>query len=75
MIDFYTLSLEDLVISKIAAAREKDIEDICNRTVLEQLNWDLLEVLAAEVLDGMISDRQVSEFNHYYKQYVEEYRK
>ena len=75
VIDFYTLSLEDLVISKIAAAREKDIEDICSRTVLESLNWNLLELLANEVKDSMISERQISEFNHYYKLYIEEYRK
>lgn len=75
VIDFYTLSLEDLVISKISAAREKDMEDICNRTVLESLNWDLLEELAAKMVEGMMSDRQISEFNHYYKQYVEEYWK
>ena len=75
IIDYYTLSLEDLVISKIAAGREKDIEDICNNNVLKKLNWDLLDSLAETVQESMLSDRQIKEFVYFYKQYVEENRK
>ena len=75
IIDYYTLSLEDLVISKIAAGREKDIEDICNKSILNKLDWDLLDSLAETVKESMLSERQINEFDYFYKQYVEENRK
>lgn len=38
-IDFYTISIEDLVISKIAAHREKDLFDIMNENVIARLDF------------------------------------
>lgn len=70
VIDYYTLSLEDVVISKIAAGREKDIEDINNKNVVKAINWELLGQLANTVREGMISDRQISEFNHFYQDFL-----
>ncbi len=73
-IRFYTLSLEDLVISKLAAGRDKDLEDIANESVLASVNWVRLEELADTVRSGMLSDRARGEFDVQYNEYVRRYK-
>lgn len=73
-IDFYTLSLEDLVISKLAAGREKDLFDVTRPEVLEALDWALLDTSAQLVKQGMLSDRSVQEFELNYQDFVGRYR-
>lgn len=73
-IDFYTLSLEDLVISKLAAGREKDLYDITRPEVLFALDWTLLESGAQLVKQGMLSERSVHEFELTYQEFVGRYR-
>lgn len=41
IIDFYTASLEDIVISKLYSNREKDKLDIENEDVLNSIDWDI----------------------------------
>ena len=41
-INFYSLSLEDLVISKLCSSRYKDIRDITSETVVSAIDWDQL---------------------------------
>jgi len=45
-IDYYTASLEDVVISKICAGRGKDIIDISE--ISDNINWETLERLAKD---------------------------
>jgi hypothetical protein len=73
-IDFYTLSLEDLVISKLSASRDKDIHDITENAVLQALNWSLLDKLAKDIRQSLLSDREIDEFNGHYRDFVGRYK-
>lgn len=72
-IDFYTLSLEDLVVSKLAAGRGKDLQDITGERVLSAIDWEQLDACAEMVKLGLLSDRLVSEFTMRYQDYKERY--
>lgn len=72
-IDFYTLSLEDLVVSKLAAWRGKDEQDITSDAVLRAIDWNQLAKSADMVRMGIISDRARGEFDLRYEEYVEKY--
>lgn len=74
-IDFYVLSLEDLVVSKLSAARDKDLIDIRNSAVLSKINWSKLEMLADLCIEGMISDTDINTLKYYYNEYIEECKK
>lgn len=73
-IDFYTLSLEDLVVSKLAAGRERDVRDIENRKVVEEIDWEQLSRSAEMVKLGMLSERAIREFEDSYEEYVRRFR-
>lgn len=71
-IDFFVLSLEDLVISKLSAARDKDLLDIREAAVLSKINWSKLEELVQLCIEGMISDNDINTLKYYYNEYVKE---
>lgn len=75
-IDFYTASLEDIVIAKLCSYRDTDRQDVINPEVIKALDWDLLEKLATDEdeLKANISDRGYSEFIYNYDEYVRRYR-
>ena len=76
-IDFFTASLEDIVIAKLFAYRDNDLVDIESPDVLNAIDWDKLERLAEdddEVFRNILSDRNYDEFRFFYKKYMEEYR-
>jgi hypothetical protein len=73
-IDFYTISLEDLIISKLNAGRNKDINDITTPSVLRDIDWILLDKLVKEIVDYLLNDRTKNEFNHTYKKFVNKYK-
>lgn len=69
-IDFFTLSLEDLVVSKLAAGREKDLADIVTPKILKTIDWAQLERSANLVVQGMLSDRSKQEFRISFEEFV-----
>ncbi len=75
-IDFYTASLEDIVIAKLCSYRDTDRQDVINPEVIKSLDWKLLEKLATDEdeLKANISDRGYSEFLYNYEEYVRRYR-
>lgn len=73
-VEFYTVSLEDLVISKLCARRDKDIEDIENELVYKDLNWDLLDELVEDVCYGMLTDFDAENLRENYKDYKERFK-
>ncbi len=73
-VKFYTISLEDLVISKLCSMREKDIEDIENELVYKDLNWKLLDELVDEVCYGMLNDFDINALKSNYENYKERFR-
>jgi len=75
IIDFYTASLEDIVISKLYASRPKDIVDITSSDVLKRIDWNRLESLATsddELKLSIMSNRRYNDFIATYEKYVEE---
>ena len=77
-IDFFTASLEDIVIAKLFSARSTDRQDIINPSVLEKLNWELLDKLATaddEVKAAALIERNYQSFLADYQEYVRRYRK
>ena len=73
-VNFYTLSLEDLVVSKLCAMRGKDIEDIENELVYNSLDWDLLDRLVDDVCYGMLTDFDKNILLEHYKDYKQRFK-
>ncbi|MCD8116257.1 MAG: DUF6036 family nucleotidyltransferase [Oscillospiraceae bacterium] len=76
LIDYYTASLEDIVVAKLYSARDKDILDITTPEVLEHIDWQLLQHLATdegEARASSLNDRRYSDFLANYTEYVKEY--
>ena len=73
-VNFYTISLEDLVVSKLCARRDKDIEDIENELVYKDLNWTLLDELIEDVCYGMLTDFDAENLRENYNDYKERFK-
>ncbi len=77
-IDFYTASLEDIVIAKLYSARQKDMQDIIDDNVLAAIDWNRLEYLATaeeEAQASALNPYRYREFLDSYKSYVERWHK
>jgi hypothetical protein len=74
-IDYYTLSLEDLVISKLLAGRSTDIFDVCSDDIIRDLDFDKLNELARAIMPDLLNDRVRSEFEYIYNEYCKKHRK
>ena len=73
-VQFYTLSLEDIVISKLCTTRGKqDLLDINSENIIKDIDWEHLEELAQIMKDNKISG--IETFDYYYKEYIDKYRK
>lgn len=72
-VDFYTLSLEDLIVSKLASGRDKDLFDIKQPDLLKRIDWDLLGELVELVIEGMVSDWDVQALRTNYQNFKEEF--
>lgn len=73
-VNFYTVSLEDLVVSKLCSMRDKDIQDIENRSVYKDLDWNLMDELIEEVCYGMLNDYDINLLRNNYENYKERFR-
>lgn len=72
-IDFYTASLEDIVIAKLYSGRATDMQDIIDPNVLRQIDWERLEYLATdpnEARASALNEFRYAEFLHSYQTYV-----
>lgn len=77
VIDFYTASLEDIVIAKLFSIRPQDREDIISPAVLAQLDWERLHQIAHapdEVMANVLSDRSYRDFLYDFSEYERRYR-
>ena len=76
IIDYFTLSLEDLVIMKLFSTRGKDHQDIREKGIIEKLNWGLLDsIISSGEVDVSFNERRYKEFLSRYHEYVEECKK
>jgi len=69
-IDYYTASLEDIIIAKLCSNREDDLTDI--EKLAHNVNWDILEKLAldeGELKANILSDRSYMDFLASYERF------
>jgi len=74
-IDYYTASLEDIVISKICAGRERDIIDISE--ISDKINWEILDRLVKDEEELRLikmSDRDYMNFEATYEEIERRFR-
>ena len=70
-IQFYTLSLEDLVISKLCTTRGgQDITDINSQKIISSIDWEVLARLAESMKYSMLSSVGYDNFIFNYNEYV-----
>ena len=73
---FATPSLEDLIVSKLAASRPKDVEDLNSPQILKQIDWNkLIKIVEKDKEFEMSnnSDRARSDFIYAYNKYKKEH--
>ena len=69
MVKFYTLSLEDLVISKLFTTRyNQDITDINDSNIVDSLDWNKLKILYDQIIKEKMSGIDVFSYN--YNEYI-----
>ena len=73
-VKFYTVSTEDVVVSKLCAARDKDVEDIESKEITDNLDWNLLEKLIDDVCYGLLTDYDVNVLRSRYEEYKERFK-
>ena len=74
-VDYYTASLEDIVIAKLCSTRPEDLTDI--ELVAEKICWESLEKLATsedELKRNMLNERQYMDFYASYESFVKRFR-
>ena len=77
IIDFFTASLEDIVIAKLYSYRDTDHKDITSPDVVNQLDWDLLHHLATaddEAMSSALNERSYKEFLDSFYEYERRFR-
>lgn len=79
VVDFYTLSPEDIVVSKLCSdfsdTRVHDWDDIRTPEILEKIDWSLLEKIKNQVKQQQLSFMRAEDLEANYKEYTKEYRK
>lgn len=76
-IDFYTASLEDIVVAKLYSMRPVDRQDIISPEVVSSVDWDRLAHLALsedEARASALNERRYKDFLADYEEYVKRYR-
>lgn len=73
LLDYYTISIEDLVIMKLHSHRGKDANDIRTKEVLNAIDWDLLQnIIDSGEANNSFNEREYKEFLTRYKEYKKE---
>ena len=57
-IEYYIVSLEDIIIAKIQANRGKDLEQLKTKELINRIAWDKLKQSALEMKDSLFNDEQ-----------------
>lgn len=76
-VHYFTASLEDIVIAKLCSYRDKDLEDISSKEILDAIDWELLERLALdedELKASILNERCYEDFMVGYERYVRRFR-
>lgn len=70
-IEYYIVSLEDIIIAKIQANRGKDLEQLKTKELINRIAWDKLKQSALEMKDSLFNDEQYKWFIVRYNDFVE----
>ena len=70
-IEYYIVSLEDIIIAKIQANRGKDLEQLKTKELINRIIWDKLKQSALEMKDSLFNDEQYKWFIVRYNDFVE----
>ena len=76
-IDYYSASLEDIIIAKLYSYRDTDYADICDPHVVDAVDWDLLRTLAtdeSEAKSSALNEYRYREFLSRYDDYERRFR-
>lgn len=71
-IDFYVVSIEDIIVSKLATPRTKDRIDIRRDDVINYVNWQLLDELIQEQIKEALNETRGSILKAQYKEYLKD---
>ena len=71
-IDFYSASLEDIVVAKLYSNRPTDKKDVENPSILQAIDWEKLENMACNENEARASALNESNY-FYFKQNYDEY--
>lgn len=77
IIDFFTASLEDIVIAKLYSYRPTDREDITSPTVVNAIDWEKLRFLATsegEAKASALNETRYKEFLYSFEEYERRFR-
>lgn len=74
IIDYYALSLEDLIIMKIIARRPDDEVDFSTPGFFEGVNWELLDQISNEMLKSMMNSFRYRDFRLAYEDFLERWK-
>ena len=77
IIDFFTASLEDIVIAKLCSYRPTDREDITSPTVVNAIDWEKLRFLATsegEAKASALNETRYKEFLYSFEEYERRFR-
>jgi len=75
IIDYYTASLEDIVIAKLCSNRPDDLTDV--ELIADSINWNTLEYLAlddGELKINILNERRYKDFLESYKDLERRFR-
>ena len=76
IIDFYLMSLEDIVIMKLFSDRGKDLQDIRDSKIVNNLDWDLLEqIISSGEANVYFNELRYKHFLEHYEEYKKECHK
>ena len=77
IIDFFTASLEDIVIAKLYSYRSTDREDITSPAVVNAIDWEKLRFLATseeETKASALNETRYKEFLYNFEEYERRFR-
>jgi hypothetical protein len=72
-VQYFTASLEDVVVAKLHSSRDVDADDIRTPEVLEALDWSRLAEIVAEMKEQVYFERRHEEFRLSYERYRKEF--
>lgn len=70
IVDFYYLSLEEVIVAKIVAAREKDDDHLKAKNIAEKIHWPTLKICMEEIKLSLLNEKDYSWMVNRYNEFV-----